>query len=90
MMFIKDGHPLALEIQGILDDDVDKTAKAEVSTIVADFKMMDKIDMADVSAIVGVKGIMSKLKFKINFSGCIGHLLAFKVPSPVVLEDIEG
>ncbi len=69
MMFIKDGHPLALEIEGILDDNMDKTDKAEVSTIVGDFKIMDKTVMADISAIVGVKGVMSKLKFKINFSG---------------------
>jgi hypothetical protein len=33
MMFIKDGHPLALEIEGILDDNMDKTNKAEVNTI---------------------------------------------------------
>jgi hypothetical protein len=36
MMFIKDGHPLALEIEGILDDNMDKTDKEEVSTIVGD------------------------------------------------------
>jgi hypothetical protein len=60
---------LAPEIEGILDDNMDKTDKAEVSTIVGDFKIMDKTDVADVSAIVGVKSIMSKLKFKINFSG---------------------
>ncbi len=29
---------------------------------------MDKADLTDVSAIVGVKDITSKLKFKINFS----------------------
>jgi hypothetical protein len=46
--------------------------------------------VADVSAIVRVKGIMSKLKFKINFSGRKGHLLACKMPSPVALEDILG
>ncbi len=57
-MFIKDGHPLALEIEGILDDNMGKTDKAEVSTIVGDFKIMDKTNMTDVSAIVGVKGIM--------------------------------
>ncbi len=89
-MFIKDDHPFALEIECILDDDMDKTDKAEVSTIVGDFKIMDKTDVADVRAIIGVKGIMSKLKFKINFSGCIGHLLACKIPSPVALEDILG
>ena len=69
MMFIKDGHPLASEIEGILDDNMVKTDKEEVSTIVGDFKIMDKTDVADVSAIVGVKGVMSKLKFKTNFSG---------------------
>jgi hypothetical protein len=91
MMFIKDGRPLALEIEGILDDDMDKTDKAEVSTIVlGDFKIMDKTDVADVNAIVGVKGDMSKLKFKINFSGCKGHLLACMMPCPVALEDILG
>jgi hypothetical protein len=90
MMFIKDGHPLAREIEGILDDNMDKTDKAEVSTIVGDFKIMDKIDVADVSTIVGVKGVMSKLKFKINFSGHKEHLLACKMPSPVALDDILG
>jgi hypothetical protein len=90
MMFIKDGHPLALEIEVVLDEDMDKTDKAEVSTIVGDFKIIDKTDVADVSVIVRVKGIMSKLKFKINFSGLIGHLLACKMPSPVALEDIVG
>ncbi len=30
---------------------------------------MDKADVADVSAIVGVKDITIKLKFKMNFSG---------------------
>ncbi len=89
-MFIKDGHPLAPEIEGILDDNMDKTDKAAVSTIVGDFKIMDKTDMADVSAIVGVKGSMSKLKFKINFSGRKGHLHACKMPSPVALDDILG
>jgi hypothetical protein len=63
MMFIKDWHPLALEIEGILDD------KAEVSTIAGHFKILDKIDEANVSAIVGVISVMSKVKFKINFSG---------------------
>jgi hypothetical protein len=90
IMFIKDGHPLAPEIEGILDDNMDKTDKAAVSTIVGDFKIMDKTDMADVSAIVGVKGSMSKLKFKINFSGRKGHLHACKMPSPVALDDILG
>jgi hypothetical protein len=42
---------------------MDKTNKAEVSTIVGSFKIMDKTDVADVSVIVGVKGIMSKLMF---------------------------
>jgi hypothetical protein len=59
MMFIIDGHPLALEIEGILDDNIDKTDKAEVSTMVGDFKIMDKTDMAGVSTIVRVKGVMS-------------------------------
>ena len=90
MMFIKDGHPLTPEIEGILDDNMDKTDKAAASTIVGDFKIMDKTDMADVSAIVGVKGIMSKLKFKINFSGHKGQLHACKMPNPVALEDILG
>jgi hypothetical protein len=89
MMFIKDGHSLTSEIEGILDDNMDKTDKAEVSTIVGDFKIMDKTDVADVSTIVGVKGAMSKLKFKIkNFNGRVGHFLACKMPSPVALEDI--
>jgi hypothetical protein len=90
MMFIKDGHSLALEIEGILYDDMDKTDKAEVSTFVGDFKIMDKTDMTDVSAIVGVRGVTSKLKIKINFSGRMGHLLAYKMPSMVALEDIVG
>jgi hypothetical protein len=47
MMFTKDGHPLAPEIKGILDDNMDKTEKTEVSTIVGDIKIMDKTDMAD-------------------------------------------
>jgi hypothetical protein len=34
--------------------------------------------------------MMSKLKFKINFSGRKGHLHACKMPSPVALEDILG
>jgi hypothetical protein len=85
MMFNKDGHPLALEIEGILDDDMDKADEANVSTIVEVLKIMDKADMADVSAIVGLKDITSKLKFKMNFSGHRGCMLA---PSPVALEDI--
>ncbi len=28
------------------------------------------------------------MKFKMNFSGCKGHMLACKMPSPVALEDI--
>jgi hypothetical protein len=52
MMFIKDGHPCSPEIEGILDDNMDMTDKAEVSTIVGDFKIMDKTVVADVSAIV--------------------------------------
>ncbi len=88
MTLVKDGHPLTPEIEGILDDNMDKTDKVEVSTIVGDFKITDKIDVADISAIVGVKGITSKLKFKINFSGHVGHLHACRMPSPVALEDI--
>jgi hypothetical protein len=52
MMLIKDGHSLALEIESILDDNMDKTDRAAVSTIVGDFKIMDKTDMADVSGLV--------------------------------------
>jgi hypothetical protein len=66
MMFIKDEHPLALEIKGILEDNMNETDVAGVSTIVGDFKIMKKTDVADVIAIVGAKGIMSKLNFKIN------------------------
>jgi hypothetical protein len=69
---------------------MDKTNKAEVSTIVGDFKIMGKTAMADVSIIVGVKGVMSKLKFKIKFSECKRHLLACKMSSPVALEEILG
>jgi hypothetical protein len=87
-MFIKDEYPLALEIEGILNDNMDKTEKVEVCTIVGDFKIMDKTDVADVSIIVGVKGTTSKLKVKINFSGHKWHLHACKMPSPVALEDI--
>jgi hypothetical protein len=54
MMFIKDGHPLALEIEGILDDNMDKNDKVKVSAIVGDFKIMDKTDVANDSTIVGV------------------------------------
>jgi hypothetical protein len=79
---------LSLELEDILDDDMDKADKANVSTIVGDFKIMDKADVADVSAIVGVQDVMSKLKFKMNFSGRRGHMLACKMPSPVALEDI--
>jgi hypothetical protein len=67
---------------------MDKTDKAEVSTIVQDFKIMDKTDVADIGTIVGVKEAMSKLKFKVNFSGRVRHLLACKMPSPVALEEI--
>jgi hypothetical protein len=79
---------LSLELEDILDDNMDKADKANVSTIVGDLKIMDKADVADVSAIVGVKDIMSKLKFKMNFSRCKGHMLVCKTPSPVALEDI--
>jgi hypothetical protein len=51
---------------------------------------MNKADVADVSAIVGVKDVTSKLKFKLNFSGRKGHMLACKTPSPVALEDIAN
>jgi hypothetical protein len=88
MTFDKDGHPLALEIEGILDDDLDKAVKENVSTIVGAFKIMDKADVADAGAIVGVSDIMSKLKVKMNFSGHKGCMLACKRPSPVALEDI--
>jgi hypothetical protein len=33
---------------------------------------------------------MSKLNFKINFSGRKGHLLSCKMPGPVALGDILG
>ena len=79
---------LSLELEDILDDDMDKADKANVSTIVGDFKIMDKADVADVSAIVGVEDARSKLKFKMNFSGQKGHMLACKTSSPVALEDI--
>jgi hypothetical protein len=67
---------------------MDKADKANVSTIVGDFMIMDKADVADVSTIVGVKDVTSKLKFKMNFSGRKGRILACKMPSPVALEDI--
>ncbi len=69
---------LSLELEDILDDDMDKADKANVSTIVGDFKIMGKADVVDVSAIVGVKDITSKFKFKINFSGHKGCMLACK------------
>jgi hypothetical protein len=78
---------LSLELEDILDDDMDKD-EANVSTIVGDFKIMDKADVADVSAMVGIKEVRSKLKFKMNFSGHKGCMLACKTPSPVALEDI--
>ena len=78
----------SLELEDILDEDMDKTDKANDSTIVRDFKIMDKADVADVGAIVGVKDITSKLKFKMNFSGHKRHMLACKMPSPVALDDI--
>ncbi len=56
MMIIQDGYPLALEIEGILDDNMDKMDKAEVSTIVEDFKIMDKTDVADVCCPPGWEG----------------------------------
>jgi hypothetical protein len=77
---------LSLELDDILDDGMDKADKANVSTIVEDFKIMDKA-VADGSAIVEVKDVTSKLKFKMNFSGCKGHMLACKMPSSVALED---
>jgi hypothetical protein len=67
---------------------MDKADKANVSTIVGDFKIINKADVADVSAIMGVKHVTIKLKFKMNFSGHKGHMLACKMPSPVTLEDI--
>jgi hypothetical protein len=39
---------LSLELEYILDDNMDKADKANVSTIVRDFKIMDKADVADV------------------------------------------
>ncbi len=81
---------MAIEIEGILDDDMDKADEANVSTIVGVFKIMDKADVADVSAIVGLKDVTSKLKFKMNLSGHEGHTLACKMPSPVALEDIAN
>ena len=78
---------LPLELEDILDDNMDKADKENVSTIVGDFKIMDKAAVADVSAIVGVQDVTSKLKFKMNFSGR-KHMLACKTPSPVALEDI--
>jgi hypothetical protein len=80
---------LPLELEDILDDNMDKADKENVSTIVGDFKIMDKADVADVSTVVGVKDVTSKLKFKMNFSGRKGHMLACKTPSPVALEDIS-
>jgi hypothetical protein len=79
---------LSLELGDILDDNMDKADKANVSIIAVDFKIMDKAKVADVSTIVVVKDITSKLKFKTNFSGHRGHMLACKTPSPVALEDI--
>jgi hypothetical protein len=78
---------LSLELEDILDDDMDKADEANISTIVGDFKIMDEADVSDVSAIVGVKDVASRLNFKMNFSGCKGHMLACKTPSPVALED---
>jgi hypothetical protein len=51
-MFIKDGHPLALEIEGILYDDMNETDEAGVSTIVGveNFMITDKTDVINVSA----------------------------------------
>ncbi len=79
---------MALEIEDILDDDMDKADEANVSTIVGVFKIMDKAAVADVSAIVGLEDVTSKLKFKMNFSGHKGRMLACKMPSPVAPEDI--
>ncbi len=79
---------LSLELEDILDDNMAKAGKANVSIIVGDFKIMEKAKVADASAIVGVKVVMSKLKFKMNFSGHNGCMLACKMPSSVALEDI--
>ncbi len=65
---------MASEIEGILDDNMNKTDKTEVSIIIGDFKIIDKNYVADVCAIVGVKGIMRKLKFKLHFSHSKEHL----------------
>jgi hypothetical protein len=81
---------LFLELEDILDDIMDKADKENVSTIVGDFKIMDKADVADVSTIVGVKDVIIKLKFKMNFSGRKGCMLACKMPTPVALEDITN
>jgi hypothetical protein len=43
---------LSLELEDIPDDNMDKADKVNVSTIVGDFKIMDKANVADVSAIV--------------------------------------
>jgi hypothetical protein len=67
---------------------MDKAEEANVSIIVGDFKIMDKADVADVIAIVGVKDVTSKLKIKMNFSGRKECMLGCKTPSPVALEDI--
>jgi hypothetical protein len=79
---------LSLELEDNLDDDMDKADKGYVSTILGDFKIIDKADVADVSKIVGVKDVTSKLKFKMKFTGRKGHMLACKMLSPVALEDI--
>ncbi len=71
---------LSLELEDILYDNTDKADEVIVRTIVGDFKIMDKADVADVSAIVGFKDVTSKLKFKMNFSGCKGCMLACKTP----------
>ncbi len=80
---------LSLDLEDILDDIIDKADKVNVSTIVGDFKIMDKADVADVSTIVGVKPVTSNLKFKMNFSGHKGCMLACKMPSPVALKGIS-
>jgi hypothetical protein len=49
---------------------------------------MDRADLSDVSTIVRVTDITSKLKFKMNFSGHKWRMLACKTPSPVALENI--
>jgi hypothetical protein len=63
---------LSLELEDILDNNMDKAGKANVSTIVGDFKIMDMVDVADVSAIVGVKDICPKLPINEPYKRTLG------------------